>query len=99
MGLGNNVVPRECQIKSKLPFQPGGIHFTDATVETMQQLPRSEKLKLLGALWDDLSRSDRELESPVWHKQALAETEQRLTEGKEQVMDWEAAKKTLRGKF
>jgi hypothetical protein len=68
------------------------------TVETMRQLPRAEKLKLLEALWEDLSRSDSELESPAWHEQELAETERRLLEGKEQVVDWETAKKTLRAK-
>ena len=47
-------------------------------------------------LWEHLSRPDDALESPAWHAQELAETERRLAEGKEQVMDWEAAKKELR---
>jgi hypothetical protein len=29
----------------------------------------------------------------------LAETERRLAEGQEQIMDWEKAKKALRSKF
>jgi hypothetical protein len=68
------------------------------TVETMRQMPRSEKLKLLEALWEDLSCSESEFESPTWHERELAETERRLAEGNEQVMDWETAKKTLRSK-
>jgi len=68
------------------------------TVETLQQLPRSEKLKLMEALWEELSRPDSEFESPAWHEKALAETEKRLAEGKERIMDWDAAKKTLRRK-
>jgi hypothetical protein len=69
------------------------------TVEAMRELPRSEKLKLMEALWEALSRPDDHFESPAWHASELAETERRLTEGKEEVLDWETAKKTLRSKF
>jgi hypothetical protein len=33
------------------------------------------------------------LESPAWHKAALQETEKRLEEGKERILDWHTAKK------
>jgi hypothetical protein len=66
------------------------------TVESVKQLSRSEKLKLMETLWEELSRPDAEYESPAWHAKALAETQQRLVEGKEQVLDWESAKKQLR---
>ena len=62
----------------------------------IQQMPRQEKLRLMEALWDDLSRDEAELESPVWHATALAETQQRLDKGQEQVLDWEQAKAELR---
>jgi hypothetical protein len=69
------------------------------TVEAMRELPRSEKLKLMEALWEELSHPDDQFESPAWHANELAETERRLTEGQEQLLDWETAKKTLRSKF
>ena len=69
------------------------------TVEAIRKLPRSEKLKLMEALWEELSRPETEFESPAWHASELKETEQRLAEGKEQVLDWEAAKKKLRSEF
>lgn len=50
-------------------------------------------------LWEELSPPDAEFESPAWHAKEVAETERRLAEGKEQVMDWEKAKKALRCKF
>ena len=50
-------------------------------------------------LWEELSRVEDELESPAWHAEELALTEQRLAEGKEQVLDWEVAKKQLRKEF
>ena len=69
------------------------------TVEAMRELPRSEKLKLMEALWEALSQPDDAFKSPAWHANELAETERRLTEGQEQVLDWETAKKTLRSRF
>jgi hypothetical protein len=69
------------------------------TVETIQRMPRCEKLKLTESLWEDLSRADTEFDSPAWHERALAETERRLAAGQEQVLDWEAAKKSLRNQF
>jgi len=50
-------------------------------------------------LWEELSRSEEEFESPAWHAEELARTEQRLAEGKEQILDWEEAKKKLRQQF
>jgi Putative addiction module component len=69
------------------------------TTASIKRLPRSEKLKLMETLWKELSRPDGNFESPAWHAKALAETERRVAEGKEQVIDWETAKKKLRDKF
>jgi hypothetical protein len=69
------------------------------TIEAVRKLPRAEKLRLMETLWEELSRSDAEFESPVWHGKELAETERRLAEGKEQILDWETAKKKLRKRF
>lgn len=69
------------------------------TIEAVRKLPRAEKLRLMETLWEELSRSESELESPAWHVKELAETEQRLAQGGEQVLDWETAKKELRKRF
>jgi hypothetical protein len=69
------------------------------TVESLRQMPRSEKLKLMETLWEELSRPDDEFESPAWHGEELAATERRLAEGKEQVLEWDAAKQALRSRF
>ena len=75
------------------------IRLTGMTVESLRQLPRSEKLKLMETLWEELSRPEDEFVSPAWHAEELAATEQRLAEGKEQVLDWDTAKQSLRSKF
>jgi hypothetical protein len=62
----------------------------------IQQMPRSEKLKLMEILWADLSRDEEELESPAWHADVLRETVERVARGEEKVLDWEQAKAELR---
>jgi hypothetical protein len=66
------------------------------SVLEIQQMPRSEKLKLMEALWADLSRDEAELESPAWHADALRETSERVARGEEKVLDWEPVKAELR---
>jgi hypothetical protein len=62
----------------------------------IQQLPRQEKLRLMEALWADLSRDEAEVESPAWHADALRETAERVARGEEKILDWEQAKTKLR---
>jgi hypothetical protein len=62
----------------------------------IQQMPRQDKLRLLEALWTDLTRDEAAMESPAWHATVLAETEQRLADGKEQILDWDQVKTRLR---
>ena len=47
-------------------------------------------------LWVELSRDEAELESPVWHADALRETAERRARGEETVLDWDLAKEKLR---
>ena len=66
------------------------------SVQEIQAMPKAEKLRLMEALWVELSRDEAEFESPAWHETALKETAQRYAEGLEEVMDWEQAKAELR---
>jgi len=58
-----------------------------------------EKLRLMEALWADLSRHEDEVESPAWHGAVLKEREARVKCGEESFMDWETAKKQLRDRL
>ena len=62
-------------------------------------LSREEKLRVMEAIWEDLSKDQEQIESPEWHRQALAETDRRRQSGKEAVVDWQEAKKELRKRF
>ncbi len=57
-----------------------------------------EKLRLMETLWESLSGQKARLESPPWHKKALAETAARHEAGEEHPIDWGAAKRELRNR-
>jgi hypothetical protein len=65
----------------------------------ISKMSRLEKLGAMEALWEDLSRDEKSLESPTWHGTALRETEVRVAAGKEKPLDWATAKKELRRRF
>ena len=65
----------------------------------IEKMSRAEKLQAMEVLWEDLSRTETEVESPSWHQDVLKDTEARFAAGQEQVTDWETAKKTLRNRF
>jgi putative addiction module component (TIGR02574 family) len=62
----------------------------------LSDLTVSEKLQLMEALWEDLSRNADALESPEWHREVLEEREQRITSGEALFSDWEQAKADIR---
>ncbi len=68
-------------------------------MQSIHELPKSEKLQIMEFLWKELTEEGVEFESPQWHKTALNETEVRMAQGKEEAIDWEKAKNQLRKKF
>jgi hypothetical protein len=61
-----------------------------------QNMSLDEQLRAMEELWESLSREEARLESPTWHKDALRETAAGHDAGKEQPIDWDAAKRELR---
>lgn len=68
------------------------------TIE-INHLSKEEKLRVMEAIWADLSKEGEGIESPDWHQEALQETERRLKLGQEKIVDWLSAKKELRERF
>lgn len=62
----------------------------------IQQMSWEEKLRAMEELWESLSADATRFESPMWHGDALRETERRYEAGEEQPVDWAAAKQELR---
>lgn len=69
------------------------------SIAELRKLPRDEKLKIVEALWSDLTADEDAFESPAWHAEELRHTEAELAAGKIEVLDWEDAKKELRKRF
>ena len=62
----------------------------------LNEMTLPEKLQLMEALWDDLTRKPDKFESPAWHKEVLEECRRKAESGEEQFSDWEAAKADIR---
>ena len=68
------------------------------TILDMGRLTRTEKLRAMEEIWEDLSRSAEEYPSPDWHGEILRDREKALKTGKEEFVPWEEAKRRLREK-
>jgi hypothetical protein len=66
------------------------------TTIDLQEMTTPDKLRLMEALWQNLSTSATELPSPDWHGEILAERERLIDSGEERFIDWDTAKKQLR---
>jgi hypothetical protein len=64
-------------------------------LEEIHQLTLREKLLVMEAIWEDISREEQKLDVPQWHKEVLDERERLLAEGKAQYVDWEDAKRQI----
>lgn len=62
----------------------------------IDKLSRAEKLRMMEALWRDLSAHADELVSPAWHGDSLRAAEAALADGSAVMMDWSEAKDLLR---
>jgi putative addiction module component (TIGR02574 family) len=62
----------------------------------LSKLTLAQKLDLMEAIWDDLARQDKTLESPSWHEEVLKDREQALAAGRATISDWEEAKDRIR---
>jgi hypothetical protein len=62
----------------------------------IDKLSRTEKLRMMEALWRDLAADVGDFSSPPWHAQALREAETAAADGSARMMDWADAKNLLR---
>jgi hypothetical protein len=65
----------------------------------LHEMTVREKLAVMESLWEDLSRSPEDIESPEWHGKILDERRRRVDEGTANFVDWETAKADIRDKL
>jgi hypothetical protein len=66
------------------------------TILDIGKLTRTENLRAMEELWEDLSRPEDQYPSPQWHGDVLREREEDLQAGKDEFIPWEEAKRMLR---
>ena len=62
----------------------------------LAKLPLAQKLDLMEAIWNDLVKDEKSLESPRWHEDILKDREKALAADKVTVSNWEEAKERIR---
>lgn len=62
----------------------------------LARLTLAQKLDLMEAIWDDLTKDERSLESPDWHAEILQDRERALAAGTVTISDWDQAKDRIR---
>ena len=65
------------------------------TILDMGRLTRTEKLRAMEELWQDLSKADDEYPSPEWHGEVLREREAALNTGADEFVPWEDANSSM----
>jgi len=66
--------------------------ITDSDISS---LSLDEKLSLMELLWKEISKSERAVEVPQWHKDLLASREAKVRKGEAHFVSWEEAKKQI----
>ena len=61
----------------------------------LSEMSIEEKLQMMEALWDDLSRNAPELAAPQWHGDVLAERKAAANRGDDQFSDWKEARERI----
>jgi putative addiction module component (TIGR02574 family) len=69
------------------------------SIAELRKLPRTEKLKIIETLWDDLAADEESLPSPAWHEEELRKTEAEFAAGRIEILYWAEAKRELRKRF
>ena len=62
----------------------------------LDRMTTREKLQIMEALWEDLSKKSDEFVSPSWHEKILSQRDENLSEGKDTIHDWNVAKGLIR---
>ena len=69
------------------------------TTLPLDKMSVAEKLRIMEAIWTDLSRDESQIESPAWHREILRSREKKIKSGVEKFLTWESVKKELRNKL
>ncbi len=63
--------------------------------EDVRRLSTPEKLELLETLWSELAVDESQVQSPAWHKDALAQARADYEAGRATFSEWDEVKDRL----
>ena len=67
------------------------------SIGEIQQLPLSEKLRIMEAIWEELRNHADEVAVPEWHKDLLDARRKAVDESREEILEWDDVKHSLGG--
>jgi hypothetical protein len=70
--------------------------MTVQTTPSIEEMTVTQKLQLMEALWQDLTRPPEHFDPPEWHREVLEERQRAVQNGETEYIDWDDAKKQLR---
>lgn len=62
----------------------------------LEEMSLEEKFMTIETVWDDIVHNSPDFPSTAWHEDVLKERDAKLKSGEDQLIDWEAAKNSLR---
>ncbi len=62
------------------------------SIVEIRQLPLTEKLQIMEAIWEDLRTNAEAVLVPDWQKTLLERRRKAVEEGREQILDWDEVK-------
>jgi putative addiction module component (TIGR02574 family) len=66
------------------------------SITEIHQLSLSEKLQIMEAIWEDLRTQAKDVPVPRWHEELLDARRDAVAQGREEVLDWDDVKRSLR---
>ena len=86
----NGECPKAFASRSQLRNTPAMIALDD-----LRQLPLHEKLFVMEALWDEISRAPSALPVPLWQQNLLDDREALIQSGQARFEDWDVARQDI----
>ena len=65
------------------------------SIADVKQLPLTEKLQIMEAIWEELRAQAEGVPVPQWHRDLLDERRKAVEEGREELLDWDSIKDSL----
>ncbi len=67
--------------------------------QEIQKLNVSEKLLLIGDVWDSIAQNGPDIPMPEWQKRELDRRYEEYSEGKQALHEWRSVHEELRNKY